>query len=75
MTAAVMLRVEVSVPRACYDTLGNYHAIQAFLREVGVLAPQAQDVRWRQDVVNAGYIVSYSVPVPTVSRTQQEGAA
>jgi hypothetical protein len=57
------LQVDVSVPRACYDALGDSHAIQAFLREVGVLSPQAQEIRWRQDVERLGYIVSYSVPV------------
>jgi hypothetical protein len=62
------LQVEVSVPRACYYQLHDYHAIVALLRELGVLSPQAQDVRWRLDVVNAGYVVSYSVPVPLVEK-------
>ena len=57
------LQVEVSVPRSCYDTLGDYHAIQAFLQRVGVLSPQAQEIRWRPDVERGGYLVSYSVPV------------
>lgn len=62
------LQVEVSVPRACYDAYGNYHAITAFLRAQGVLSPQAQEVRWRLDTVNAGYVVSYSVPVPLTAK-------
>jgi hypothetical protein len=64
------LQVEVSVPRACYEALGDYHAIQAFLRDVGVLSPQAQEIRWRMDVVNAGYVITYSVPVPVARQGQ-----
>jgi hypothetical protein len=57
------LAVEVRVPRACYDALGDYHAIQTMLREAGVFSAQAEEVRWRADVETAGYIVSYTVPL------------
>ena len=33
------LAVEVRVPRACYDALGDSHAIQAMLRQTGVWSP------------------------------------
>jgi hypothetical protein len=58
------LAVDVHVPRACYDALGDSHAFQAWLRQAGVLPAQAAAVRWRLDPDTAGSIVSYSVPVP-----------
>jgi hypothetical protein len=64
------LQVEVSVPRAVYDALGDYHAIRRLLLRVGVLSPQAEDIRWRLDVVNAGYIITYSVAVAHAQQVQ-----
>jgi hypothetical protein len=61
------LQVEVSVPRACYETLGDYHAVTRFLRAAGVFPHEAQEVRWRQDVERGGYLVSYSIPVTPAS--------
>lgn len=60
-------QVEVRIPHTCPDTLGNYRAIEAFLREAGILAPQAHELRWRLDVERPGYILSYSVSVPQSS--------
>jgi hypothetical protein len=58
------VQVEVRVPRAVYDALQDAQGMQAFLREVGVLSPQAQEIRWRMDVVTtSGYVLTYSVPL------------
>lgn len=57
------LQVEVSVPHAVYDALGDYHGVTRLLRETAVFPPQAEDVRWRPDVERGGYLVSFSVPL------------
>jgi hypothetical protein len=58
------LQVEVSVPRACYEALHDYHTVTRLLRELGVFPVQAQEVRWKMDPLNpGGYVVTYSVPV------------
>jgi hypothetical protein len=63
MTTTFPLRVEVSVPRAVYDTWAGQAGAETMLRTSGVLPPTAQEVRWRMDVVNAGYVVTYTVPI------------
>lgn len=63
MTTTLPLRVEVSIPRAIYDVWAGQAGAETVLRTTGLLPPTAQEVRWRMDVVNAGYVVSYSVSV------------
>ncbi len=63
MTPSPILRVEVCIPRELHPPGQPYRVLEALLRTHGVLPPQARDLRWRMDTVNAGYLVSYNVPV------------
>ena len=68
MTPTIPLRVEVSVPRAFYDRYGTYSAVEQALRVQGVFPREAKEIRWRMDVVNMGYVVSYSVPLLAIEQ-------
>jgi hypothetical protein len=63
MTASVVLRVEVSVPRAFYAQWKDYHGVEQALRLAGVLPREAREMRWRSDDLGMGYVVSFAVPI------------
>jgi hypothetical protein len=63
MMTTLPLRVEVSIPRAVYDVWTGQAGVETMLRTSGLLPSTAMEVRWRMDIVNSGYVVTYTVPV------------